>query len=269
MVLCVFCAQLITINLILIFLNTIFCHIILLIVLHIFNLIMPVSCAAYGCTNRYKPGQTIHFFRFPLANVDLNKKWIAAIKRKKFTPTKWSRLCSDHFVSEDYQLNTKNVFLKKNTVPTVFSAFPSYYQKASKVSQKEPFVRNRIQIKDSNFNAADISNPVENDIPLVVDKVGTCNEITLVDDRVGTSEDITLVDDKVETSDEIILVDDEVGTSDEIVLTTNNKEVQTVNTCSSELFLKKKIRTLQQKLRRKDIKIHYQQGLLNDLKTKL
>jgi len=44
---------------------------------------------------------------------------------------------------------------------------------------------------------------------------------------------------------------DKVGTFDEIVLTTNNKEVQTVNTYTSELLLKKKIRTLPQKLRRK------------------
>ncbi|XP_022170372.1 THAP domain-containing protein 1-like [Myzus persicae] len=183
---------------------------------------MPVSCVAYGCTNRYKPGQTIHFFRFPLANVNLNKKWIAAIKRKNFTPTKWSRLCSDHFVYENYQ--------------------------TSKVPRKEPFERNLIQIGDSNFNAAG-----EYDIPL-----------GLVDDEIGTSDDIPLEDDEIGTSDNIPLEYDKV---DEIVLTTNNKEVQTVNTYTSELLLKKKIRTLQQKLRRKDKKIYNLQELLSDLKS--
>ncbi|KAE9530060.1 hypothetical protein AGLY_011522 [Aphis glycines] len=42
---------------------------------------MPVSCVAYGCTNGFK----------------------SATRRKNFTPTKWSRLCSDHFVKENYQ----------------------------------------------------------------------------------------------------------------------------------------------------------------------
>ncbi|KAL5239704.1 hypothetical protein ACI65C_007114 [Semiaphis heraclei] len=113
--------------------------------------------------------------------------------------------------SEIAILHSKMEEIYTDAVPTVFHAFPSYYQKASKVPRKEPFVRNPIQIKDSNFNTADISNPVENDIPTVVDKVGTCNEITLVDDKVGTS--------------------------DEIVLTTNNKEVQTVNTYVIEIFI--------------------------------
>lgn len=67
---------------------------------------------------------------------------------------------------------------------------------------------------------------------------------------------------------DISLVNHQVGTSDEIVLTTNNKEVQTANTYTSELLLKKKIRTLQQKLRRKDKKLYNLKELLNDLKSK-
>lgn len=47
-------------------------------------------------------------------------------------------------------------------------------------------------------------------------------------------------DNKVRTSDDILLEDDKVGKFDDIVLNTNNKEVQTVNTYTSELLLKKK-----------------------------
>lgn len=74
--------------------------------------------------------------------------------------------------------------------------------------------------------------------------------------------------DEIRTSDDIKLEYDKVGTFDEIVLTTNNKEVQTVNTYISELLLKKKIRTLQQKLRREEKKIFNLQELLSDLKSK-
>lgn len=81
------------------------------------------------------------------------------MKRKNFTPTKWSRLCSDHFVHENYKVKldtTKKVLLKEDAVPTVFSAFPAYYQKASKVPRKEPLVRNPIQNEDSNLSVAGI-----------------------------------------------------------------------------------------------------------------
>lgn len=59
-----------------------------------------------------------------------------------------------------------------------------------------------------------------------------------------------------------------VESSDEIIPTTSNKEVQTANSYTSELLLRKKIKILQQKLRRKDKKIYNLQELLNDLKTK-
>jgi len=81
----------------------------------------------------------------------------------------------------------------------VFSAFLYYYQKASKVPREEPFERNVIQI--------------------------------------STSDDIPLEDDEIGTSDDTPLEYNKVGTFDEIVLTTNNKEVQTVNTYTSELLM--------------------------------
>ena len=59
---------------------------------------MPLSCCAFGCTNRYFPGTKKHFFRIP-ANEDQRIKWITAINRKNWTPTEGTRLCSDHFTS--------------------------------------------------------------------------------------------------------------------------------------------------------------------------
>jgi hypothetical protein len=40
----------------------------------------------------------ISFFRFPREE-NRRKNWIAALRRDKWTPTKWSRICSAHFIS--------------------------------------------------------------------------------------------------------------------------------------------------------------------------
>ncbi|XP_060860275.1 THAP domain-containing protein 1-like [Metopolophium dirhodum] len=105
---------------------------------------MPVSCVAYGCTNRYKSGQNIHFFRFPLNNENVNQKWIIALRRKNCIPSQWSRICSIHFIDSDYEIRpgTTKPCLKIDAVPSNFPSFPSYLQKPAKCPRKEPAKRN-------------------------------------------------------------------------------------------------------------------------------
>ncbi|CAH1378374.1 unnamed protein product, partial [Tenebrio molitor] len=50
------------------------------------------SCCAYGCTNRQKKGTNISFHSFPTDST-LRQKWIIALKRDKFIPSKYSKLC--------------------------------------------------------------------------------------------------------------------------------------------------------------------------------
>ena len=59
---------------------------------------MGKSCCAVGCTNRFKKGSSIHFYRFP-DNLDRRAKWIAAVRRNHWAPNEHSWLCSEHFVS--------------------------------------------------------------------------------------------------------------------------------------------------------------------------
>lgn len=64
-------------------------------------------------------------------------------KKTPFTPTECSRLCSNHFLNENYQVKldtTKEILLKENTVTNsvLCISFFLHYQKASKVSRKEP-----------------------------------------------------------------------------------------------------------------------------------
>ena len=71
---------------------------------------MPIGCAAVGCTNNQMKNKELSFYRFP-AEQDRRDKWTAAVKRadsnsdrcqKEWKPSKYSRICSAHFVSGLY-----------------------------------------------------------------------------------------------------------------------------------------------------------------------
>ncbi|XP_025416958.1 THAP domain-containing protein 1-like [Sipha flava] len=81
---------------------------------------MPYSCVAYGCANRASPEQSTQFFRFPHSNEELMKKWIEAIKRKHFKLSQYSRICSDHFTNDDFQIlpNANRLLLRLDTTVT-------------------------------------------------------------------------------------------------------------------------------------------------------
>jgi hypothetical protein len=58
---------------------------------------MVISCCCYGCTNR-QGKNNIRFYRFPRSEIHKNQ-WIAAMRRDKWAPTKFSRVCSAHFIT--------------------------------------------------------------------------------------------------------------------------------------------------------------------------
>lgn len=76
-------------------------------------------------------------YRFPLTKQDLLLKWINAIKRKGFKPSKYSKVCSDHFRSTDFliQPGFKYKRLKNDAVPSVFEEFPEHLKKKSTPSR--------------------------------------------------------------------------------------------------------------------------------------
>ncbi|XP_014241490.1 THAP domain-containing protein 2-like isoform X3 [Cimex lectularius] len=76
-------------------------------------------CCAVGCNNNGG-------HKFP-KDPERRKKWIAAIKRKDWFPSKSSVLCSAHFRKEDYSTECHttgkplvNKSLRKDSVPTIF-----------------------------------------------------------------------------------------------------------------------------------------------------
>uniref|UniRef100_A0A8D8YCT9 THAP domain-containing protein 1 n=1 Tax=Cacopsylla melanoneura TaxID=428564 RepID=A0A8D8YCT9_9HEMI len=84
---------------------------------------MPSSCSAYGCTNRNLPGNNLHFFKFPFRYPALVTKWTKALRRKNFKPTKQSRICSVHFLPNDYsnRQGGRHMTLKHTAVPSMFN----------------------------------------------------------------------------------------------------------------------------------------------------
>uniref|UniRef100_A0A8C4N815 THAP-type domain-containing protein n=1 Tax=Eptatretus burgeri TaxID=7764 RepID=A0A8C4N815_EPTBU len=88
-----------------------------------------VLCSAIGCANRSgQCSSVVGFHHFPLGNPDLLKRWVRVLRVKNPIITKNSRLCSEHFLPEDYKRDLCNELLgrrpvrrlKDDAVPSVF-----------------------------------------------------------------------------------------------------------------------------------------------------
>ncbi|XP_012216228.2 THAP domain-containing protein 1-like [Linepithema humile] len=86
---------------------------------------MPSSCCIPKCKNTTKDG--FHLFRFPLNRPDILKMWMNAIGRDGFEPTKYHLICSAHFIDTDFmeRPNASGVRLKNLAVPSVFCETPA------------------------------------------------------------------------------------------------------------------------------------------------
>jgi len=99
-----------------------------------------VHCVAPGCTNYfYKDALThlnVSFHRFPSDKQQL-KRWLQSLKRTNMPNLQYGRVCSDHFMEEDFvtkgrfkddgsfEMARTNV-LKHTACPSIFNFFSSY-----------------------------------------------------------------------------------------------------------------------------------------------
>ncbi|CAB4063316.1 unnamed protein product [Lepeophtheirus salmonis] len=113
-----------------------------------------LTCCCLGCRSGYRelkssqngpnsciPKPKVSFHSFSKTD-NLRKRWISAIRREGFVPTKHSGVCSGHFHESCYQLerNDKNVTQSKNNtskgmrlaklnpnaMPTIFPGVSAY-----------------------------------------------------------------------------------------------------------------------------------------------
>uniref|UniRef100_A0A8C9ZGZ3 THAP domain-containing protein 1 n=1 Tax=Sander lucioperca TaxID=283035 RepID=A0A8C9ZGZ3_SANLU len=76
---------------------------------------MVISCCAVGCANRQGKANT-SFYWIPF-DVERRQRWVAAISRKDWQPSKYSRICSHHFL----QGQKSDDPLSLDYVPSVFA----------------------------------------------------------------------------------------------------------------------------------------------------
>lgn len=100
-------------------------------------------CIAPGCTNYYYKDSSKSYHRLPLKKPALLKAWLQKLKRKDPPVNTNSRVCSNHFVEDDYQSQgmmmpdgtfgcMKTNRLKLNAVPSVFD-FTQYSHGATDI----------------------------------------------------------------------------------------------------------------------------------------
>jgi len=92
---------------------------------------MVKGCIVPGCRNTEKDtrDKNIHFHRLPISKPHLLMEWMAMIKSRKPTISKYSRICSIHFSPDCFErdmrselLGTKPIHrLKEHAVPTIFN----------------------------------------------------------------------------------------------------------------------------------------------------
>ncbi|KAG8180544.1 hypothetical protein JTE90_018164 [Oedothorax gibbosus] len=101
---------------------------------------MPSRCVVPGCKGNYDNGPVVNLFQFP-KDVNLWKKWEAAIPRSNPKVTNSSKVCELHFHSSDIETTVEiydekrmetvdmpldRVRLQKNAVPSIFPNCPAY-----------------------------------------------------------------------------------------------------------------------------------------------
>ena len=106
---------------------------------------MVKKCCAYECGNEKTSTSNLKFHQFPLEDIDLCAKWVYSTKREKFVATEHTRICEDHFTSDDY-LFTDSKHLKPGAIPSVFS-FPKASCHPTSSKRKAPKVRSIIPEK--------------------------------------------------------------------------------------------------------------------------
>ena len=101
-----------------------------------------VTCCVVQCQrSTNKDSGTVKFFRFPLRNLEQRQLWIIAVKRKGadgkgWQPSKFTRICSGHFVGGIYS-PTRN---HPSYVPSIF---PTKHFKSREIKDVARFERAR------------------------------------------------------------------------------------------------------------------------------
>lgn len=167
-------------------------------------------------------------------NPELLKQWLQAMKRKQFTPSQYSKICSEHFLSSDIldRPGTYKKHLKPDAVPTLFPAMPSYYQPIPKKPRRivQRTIPKEVTVLRSNENHQVMSSSNENNT-----EVEICSSVSIENQNLK-------IDKSVQTEEKLL--------------------------DHSVIALRHKVKILQQKVRRQQLKISNLKDLTISLKKK-
>ncbi|GAB1860441.1 THAP-type domain-containing protein [Camponotus japonicus] len=211
---------------------------------------MPMTCCVRGCRNRASKKDNIQYFSFPFKDERRLMAWINAINRPQWTPTKNSRICSQHFTRNDY-LDRPGGYvkhLKYNAVPSVFMS--SYELQQKELEEKETQDINKENV-DPNM---DIDQTIERDNIQINISNTDCSYTEYSEENVASPGPSYLVFPPEEFSD-----NNNIDSDDSLDDNTGSSH--------KELKLRYKVRILQQQVRRKNKKIDSLKQLLTDLKA--
>lgn len=156
------------------------------------------------------------------------------MKRKQFTPSQYCKICSEHFLSSDI-LDRPGAYkkhLKPDAVPAVFPAIPSYYQPILKKPRRivQHTIPKEVTVLSSNENHQVMLSINENNT-----EVENCTSVSIENQNLK-------IDKSVQTEEKPL---------DHTVIA-----------------LRHKVKILQQKVRRQQLRISYLKDLTRSLKKK-
>ncbi|ETN58331.1 hypothetical protein AND_010071 [Anopheles darlingi] len=81
---------------------------------------MPAHCVIQDCNLRYTHSEEVSFHKFPLRNRELLKRWIEfANRNQNWSPSKWSCICSRHFLPSDFRDCALRRNLSSSAIPSI------------------------------------------------------------------------------------------------------------------------------------------------------
>ncbi|CAG4945242.1 unnamed protein product [Parnassius apollo] len=199
---------------------------------------MVFSCCVKGCRSESYPGCGLSFHSFPVKE-DALKAWLKVVPVKG--STKYKKVCSNHFKSQDFVIQGARKRLTANAVPSVLVTMPMETVK----------VISNIQIKPPNIMA-------HQDVPANSMKIDICYEPV----PNTSSQEITLR--KRPLSDLSPSLNIPQSNKRKCVA---HKYVQT-SRGKENSQIKREVNILKQKLKRRDLKITSMKNLLSVVKKR-
>ncbi|XP_063220745.1 zinc finger protein 37-like [Bacillus rossius redtenbacheri] len=109
---------------------------------------MPQGCVVSNCTSRYGRQEKVSMYRFPLAKPKLVARWVRAIQKPAWEPTKNSRICMRHFEDHCFWTYNGKRALTPSAIPTKFDPSPCRVNGQRLAAARKPWYLPPVRPKD-------------------------------------------------------------------------------------------------------------------------